>query len=228
MLKTTRSRFLAVLVLALYGLAWPVMAVGAKPNVPGGFYAIPGKPVAVPTTPARRQVSILPRAEENIELYDRDNPDFATLQNPLEALAGLPLWPDGTVDWVQAIRQGAIKPRAQFKENAKPAVIDLDILMRNTRQMPYVRFPHRAHTEWLSCSNCHPAIFRPKAGANRMRMGDILRGEYCGVCHGKVAFRANQSCERCHNTPWSDEHKSWVPPAKPPAASPGEIWGEIH
>jgi len=31
--------------------------------------------------------------------------------------------------------------------------------------MDHVRFPHKAHTQWLTCSNCHPQIFIPKLGA---------------------------------------------------------------
>ena len=29
-------------------------------------------------------------------------------------------------------------------------------------------------------------------------MGDIFQGQYCGECHGKVAFPVLTGCERCH------------------------------
>ena len=38
-------------------------------------------------------------------------------------------------------------------------VLKLDIVMRNTAEMPYVTFPHESHTMWLECSNCHDGIF---------------------------------------------------------------------
>ncbi len=85
---------------------------------------------------------------------------------------------------------------------APPAVtevLDLDVIMRNTREMPPVRFPHKAHTLWLACANCHPEPFEPRAGANRIAMADIFRGRYCGVCHDRVAFITFYSCPRCHS-----------------------------
>ena len=78
-------------------------------------------------------------------------------------------------------------------------VLDLDIIMKNTAQMPWVKFPHSAHTLWLDCSNCHGAIFEPKTGANPIDMAKIFRGESCGVCHTKVAFTVLFACERCHS-----------------------------
>jgi c(7)-type cytochrome triheme protein len=64
--------------------------------------------------------------------------------------------------------------------------------------MPDVVYPHKQHTEWLDCSNCHPAIFIPKKGANDISMAAILLGQKCGVCHGKVAFPVAE-CRKCHS-----------------------------
>lgn len=44
---------------------------------------------------------------------------------------------------------------------------DFDIIFKNTGSMPFVRFPHLPHTEWLTCANCHPAIFLPRKGRTR-------------------------------------------------------------
>ena len=74
--------------------------------------------------------------------------------------------------------------------------------------MPWVRFPHKPHTKWLACSNCHPAIFLPQEGANDISMNKVLRGEYCGVCHDKVAFSLFV-CERCHSVPHEGSGKKW-------------------
>jgi c(7)-type cytochrome triheme protein len=64
--------------------------------------------------------------------------------------------------------------------------------------MPDVVYPHKQHTEWLDCSNCHPAIFIPQKGANQISMASILLGQKCGVCHGKVAFPVSE-CRLCHS-----------------------------
>jgi c(7)-type cytochrome triheme protein len=59
-------------------------------------------------------------------------------------------------------------------------------------------FPHGAHTAVLSCATCHPAIFQMAAGADPITMAKIYAGEYCGRCHGKVAFLPATACGRCH------------------------------
>lgn len=74
----------------------------------------------------------------------------------------------------------------------------MDIILENTGEMPMVRFPHKAHTEWLDCSNCHDAIFKKEVGANPINMFAILNGEYCGRCHGAVSFPLTE-CLRCHS-----------------------------
>jgi hypothetical protein len=32
-------------------------------------------------------------------------------------------------------------------------------------------------------------------------MADIFRGQYCGMCHDRVAFITFFSCMRCHSVP---------------------------
>ncbi|MFN0316311.1 MAG: c(7)-type cytochrome triheme domain-containing protein [Burkholderiales bacterium] len=143
-----------------------------------------------------RQWKTLPAAG----LHDPGNPALPSLQNPGAALRLLP--PDtagNLVNWVKALRDGYIKPRTNLLETTKVRVLDTDIVMKNTAEMPYVRFPHLAHTEWLECANCHEGLFKSKAGATPINMFDILQGEYCGRCHGAVAFPLTE-CARCHNT----------------------------
>jgi c(7)-type cytochrome triheme protein len=81
-----------------------------------------------------------------------------------------------------------------------PIVLDLNIVREVKGSMPDVVYPHKQHTQWLDCSNCHPAIFIPQKGANQISMASILLGEKCGVCHGKVAFPVSE-CRRCHSRP---------------------------
>jgi c(7)-type cytochrome triheme protein len=88
-----------------------------------------------------------------------------------------------------------------------------------------VKFPHRQHTLWLDCSNCHPFPFKEKLGGNKLSMMAILNGDQFGLCNGAVSFPLTE-CNRCHNTP-NDEVRRLgalqgapVPPEAPASASP--------
>jgi c(7)-type cytochrome triheme protein len=142
-------------------------------------------------------------------IHDPASEALGTLQDPAEATAAFPRSSAGTVDWGRALQAGIIEPRTTVSEGGPPMTeLDFTIVMAETREMPYVRFPHKAHTQWLDCSNCHPAIFIPQAGANPVSMGAILQGEYCGRCHGRVAFSVYE-CERCHNVMHRDAPERW-------------------
>lgn len=107
----------------------------------------------------------------------------------------------GNVDWVKALRQGIIKPLDSLdpKKPTSP-VIDLDINFKVKGDLPDVVYPHFPHTQWLACSNCHPKIFIMQAGANKITMKKIDEGQFCGRCHGVVAFPLS-NCTRCHSKP---------------------------
>ena len=139
-----------------------------------------------------------PPAEDGI--HDPTNSGTMLLQPPKVAFESLSKSKSGNrVDWVQALQNGEIAPRYErMDENAKPVVMDLNIVREVKGSMPDVVYPHKQHTEWLDCSNCHPAIFIPQKGANQISMASILLGQKCGVCHGKVAFPVSE-CRRCHS-----------------------------
>jgi c(7)-type cytochrome triheme protein len=141
------------------------------------------------------------RVIDNVELYDKSNPDNEKLQRINTATRELPYDANGFPDWMRALNLGLITPRTGLHGSEKMEVLDLDIVMRNTKEMPYVRFPHRTHTLWLACTNCHPEPFETRAGAAKILMSDIFRGEYCGKCHDRVAFITFFSCSRCHSIP---------------------------
>jgi c(7)-type cytochrome triheme protein len=138
--------------------------------------------------------------EDNI--HDPTNDGTQTLQPPMVAFENLPRSNAGNrVDWVKAIGQKNITPRADRLDAAvAPMVMDLNIVREVKGSMPDVVYPHKQHTEWLDCSNCHPAIFVPQKGANQISMASILLGQKCGVCHGKVAFPVSE-CRLCHSKP---------------------------
>ncbi|MDP3841724.1 MAG: c-type cytochrome [Oxalobacteraceae bacterium] len=145
--------------------------------------------------PAQRN---LPPPEDGI--HDPANDGTHSLQPPLTAFAPLAKSNDGNrVDWVKSLNDDKINPRYDRNDpNVKPMVMDMNIVREVKGSMPDVVYPHKQHTQWLDCSNCHPAIFIPQKGANQISMAAILLGQKCGVCHGKVAFPVSD-CRRCHS-----------------------------
>jgi c(7)-type cytochrome triheme protein len=134
-------------------------------------------------------------------VHDPKGPGIALLQHPGDALSLLPRDSAGNrVNWVRAIDSGAISPRASLNPQTEVRVLDLDLIIARYGSMPAVKFPHRQHTQWLDCANCHDHLFKAKAGANKFSMTAILNGEQCGVCHGAVAFPLTE-CNRCHSVP---------------------------
>lgn len=134
-------------------------------------------------------------------VHDPTDEAVQILAKPAKAMKGFPRDSQGLVDWVQALEKGYITPRKGLHGEAQMFPVDFDIIFTNTQSMPYVRFPHKQHTEWLTCGNCHPLIFIPQKGGNPITMSAIIQGQFCGVCHGKVAFAPTKNCGRCHSVP---------------------------
>ena len=145
-------------------------------------------------------------------IHDSANDGTHVLQPPLIAFEGLPTTEFGNyVDWVKSLQEGKLAPRYdRFDATVEPLVMDLDIVREVKASMPDVVFPHKPHTQWLHCSNCHPKIFIPQRNANVINMSAILLGQKCGVCHGKVSFPiTTKSCKKCHSKP---KPADWQPP----------------
>ncbi len=140
----------------------------------------------------------LPPWEDGI--HDPDDIGTLSLQTPKKAFESLPKSRGGNrVDWVKALNNGDINPRTSSYDNTKKmTVLDLNIIRQVKGTMPDVVYPHDIHTQWLDCKNCHPKLFTPKKGSNNISMASILMGQYCGVCHGKVAFPLSE-CRLCHS-----------------------------
>ena len=171
LLQPVRRRIHAWLLLALAGIVWAGLAVAADR---------------------------LPLAKDGV--HDPAHPGIKMLQEPEDALSKLPQDVVGNkVRWVKALQDGAIAPRTNILPDTRIRVLDLDIIMPRTAEMPMVRFPHKQHTEWLDCSNCHEHLFPSKAGGTKaLNMFQVLQGEYCGRCHGAVSFPLTE-CRRCHS-----------------------------
>ena len=105
------------------------------------------------------------------------------------------------VDWVKAAEQELIEvqdamegisSRREDSELPVSSVIDAKV-----PEMPDVVFSHVGHAVWTGCQLCHPQLFEEKNGATVFEMQDNFDGNYCGTCHGKVAF-PTMNCRRCH------------------------------
>jgi c(7)-type cytochrome triheme protein len=127
--------------------------------------------------------------------YGRDN------RNPGVVLKDFPKDAVGADDWVKAFKENIIKPHESLDLEKKPVPpFNFDVEIPAIGAMPNVIFPHFPHTFWLDCGNCHPAIFQMKKGANPISMVKIVNGEFCGRCHGRIAFPI-ANCTRCHVKP---------------------------
>lgn len=111
--------------------------------------------------------------------------------DPDSALALLPRDAAGGVDWVAAIREGVIDPRPGPEGTGPEPGFGYDFYFGEME----TAFPHSAHSAWMTCASCHPAIYRTRGVETTMAA--IAAGESCGVCHGPVAFGV-EVCERCH------------------------------
>jgi c(7)-type cytochrome triheme protein len=115
--------------------------------------------------------------------------------------ADLPVTKSGNgIDWVRALEEKRIAP-ATFLRVKPTADIAYDKTLTLEAEWAFVPpaiFPHRIHTDWLECSNCHPEIFNiRKKSTKHFEMTRILKGEFCGACHLNVAFPISE-CKRCH------------------------------
>jgi c(7)-type cytochrome triheme protein len=152
-----------------------------------------------PQAPQAIVRSWAPLAKDGI--HDPRSPAVTLKQQPAEALSVLP--PDrvgNQVRWVRALEEGAINPRTSIFPETAVRLREDEIIVAKYGSMPAVVFPHRQHTLWLDCSNCHEKLFVSKAGANKLSMQRILDGEQCGLCHGAVSFPLTE-CLRCHSLP---------------------------
>ncbi|MBI4683969.1 MAG: hypothetical protein HY755_02095 [Nitrospirae bacterium] len=116
-------------------------------------------------------------------------------------LSGLPKTGFGNgINWVKALKKGLIAPAhyLTIKPSEDISYETTLLLEAEWEKIPPAIFPHRAHTQWLDCNNCHPDIFNIKKKTTKhFSMSLNLKGEFCGVCHLSVAFPMNE-CKRCH------------------------------
>ena len=171
-------------------------AVNRQPKA-GGAVA-PGAAGELSTGPAGGGEAV---SEEAVDSLAQILIEAEKEQHPL-AFYFLPKSEQGSyVDWAAALKFGVIRPVDSLDPNKKTMPpIDFNVVFKVKGDLPDVVYPHFPHTVWLDCKNCHPSIFVMRAGANQVTMNGIMRGEFCGRCHGKVAFPLFD-CNRCHSRP---------------------------
>ena len=125
--------------------------------------------------------------------------DYASLT---EKLPKKNLW--NLVDWEEAEARGFIRPidfLSGISIEGPPLAVQKDFSIPSKGWMSNVIFSHKKHAQWNGCEVCHPDIFPSvKKGAVKYQMLQVWDGQYCGVCHGRVAFSLND-CQRCHISP---------------------------
>ena len=66
--------------------------------------------------------------------------------------------------------------------------------------MKPVIFPHWFHRIRYTCKVCHSDLgFKMKAGANNIKMMEIMEGQFCGSCHNSEIAWGIENCDLCHS-----------------------------
>ncbi len=147
------------------------------------------------------KISFAPKDAEGDNCKRCHNADQSPNREKFDSLQkGLPRAKFGNeIDWVKALENGLIKPKVSLSGDYQHIGLDktLTLAAEMSGISPAV-FPHKAHVQWLECANCHPDIFNIKKKTTKhFSMERILKGEFCGACHLKIAFPLDE-CRKCH------------------------------
>ena len=78
-----------------------------------------------------------------------------------------------------------------------------DVVLNNRSEkngVAPVVFPHWFHRIRFRCKVCHNELgFKMRAGANDVRMADIVDGKFCGMCHNAKIAWGTDRCDLCHS-----------------------------
>lgn len=156
-------------------------------------------PRPAPPAPPPAVSTLLPTWIQSVDTAPP--PPIERTLNPDSVVAQLPRDHAGNVDWVAALRDSIIRPRASLSRQQPPAPpggfeFAFDFNFPGPDTTFDARFPHSTHTRIVACQQCHPRIFPYRN--TPVKMADVFAGKYCGECHGKVAFPVLTGCERCH------------------------------
>jgi c(7)-type cytochrome triheme protein len=144
-------------------------------------------------------VSSFPHIEENCDKCHNDG--VSNMKDAyFQEMKKFPRGNGDFIDWSESLRTGLISPKRSIQdENYSPPPITKTLILESDwNYVPPAYFPHKEHTEWLDCAQCHPYLFNiKKKSTEHFSMEYINEGEFCGVCHLNVAFPIHD-CVRCH------------------------------
>lgn len=111
----------------------------------------------------------------------------------------LPRDSKGAVDWMRALAEQTITPKPGIDPDTPEADTEEAEIEFIPKDEPgrAVTFRHATHTQWLTCKNCHSAIFKKRSDNLQFTHEDMEAGKYCGVCHFKVVI-VQSGCKGCH------------------------------
>ena len=111
----------------------------------------------------------------------------------------LPRDSKGAVDWMRALSENLITPKPGIDPAAEEAPTEEEEVEFVPKDEPSraVTFRHATHTQWLTCKNCHSAIFKKRSDNLQFNHEDMDAGKYCGTCHFKVVV-VQSGCKGCH------------------------------
>lgn len=173
-----------------------ILAAGcnsASPLMADLFVPLP--PVAAVKNPPRHPppVRVAPVVIVREEVVRPPEVDWASIYQ------ALPRDAKGTVDWMRALDEKTLTLKPGLVPEAEAAqTYDSDIEFFNTESPEKkATFRHATHTQWLSCKNCHPALFKKRSENLQFTHDDMDAGKYCGACHKKVVVLQG-GCKGCH------------------------------
>ncbi|MFQ5572171.1 MAG: hypothetical protein ACE5G0_21035, partial [Rhodothermales bacterium] len=107
---------------------------------------------------------------------DTIRPPIENTLDPDSVVKMLPRDHAGNIDWVAALRDGVIKPRARIPEDTlttwEPEYkFGFDFFLPGPAPTFDAYYPHSVHTEWIACQQCHPRIFRYRG--TEIKMADV-------------------------------------------------------
>lgn len=183
-----------------------LVACSSQPSVLAMIFDIPPSgqdPGDAPVIRSPRRVPFVDSSIEETKKYLALLEERAKAPPPTnwaEIYKKLPKDDDDNIDWMAALEDKIITPSAGIDPNTPEGkTMDADVeLSTSGKPARMVVFSHATHTKWLSCANCHPAIFQKDAGSAKITMDAMDDGKYCGVCHDKVAIAEPYGCKGCH------------------------------
>jgi c(7)-type cytochrome triheme protein len=101
--------------------------------------------------------------------------------------------------WLAALLLGTLLALTAAPASAEYGDVVLNRVAEKEGMRPVV-FPHWFHRIRFRCKVCHFELgFKMRAGANEVKMNDIIEGRFCGMCHnGQIAWSV-ENCDLCHS-----------------------------